>query len=587
MDRASDLHFFDIHARTTHNLAGNMQTGWKVLCLQISDTDLIGELWGAIGMKITRSVRTASMLAVAALLAGGAIGTAVAADEPTNEWATQFFDVKPLLLEGVASQVGSPANVNFIRDGIIETFPGEQEPGGFMVDFIGPLPVGRYEVTLSNFNDDDDIQPVGHYTALTFFEADQLGDDIHPVEVGESTSFFVSLPVADDVVGPFGQDFQEGLSARILLPDNIVVIDPESGAELAGEVTVPIQWDGEMYVTPIQVKAIALGDDPIQVEVWKDDLQVGVPNPGTPNYAGPNTVGSTPVFLEIIGGEVVADLSTMEVVDGDIPQYADGVAQHQVLIHARNAYGYPTAEAIDDLTLTANPSEGVVFGPVTPTGVTGEYKAFLTSTSTGVKFVTAAIDGVDLEAVEGANSAVFAAGPAVATESTITGSTGSVLANGKATHSATVTVRDAAGRPVPGVAVTFDADAALTALTPSANGARDQIVAAVTNDDGQVVVRFTSETPGKFAVSAMVEGEPVNGSPVTFEYAAVPNPDNGGGTDNGGSGNGGSGNDGGQQATKPGSQLAKTGGTASVIFGLLALISLAGTAAVVASRRRL
>ncbi|MDR2564537.1 MAG: Ig-like domain-containing protein [Bifidobacteriaceae bacterium] len=125
----------------------------------------------------------------------------------------------------------------------------------------------------------------------------------------------------------------------------------------------------------------------------------------------------------------------------------------------------------------------------------------------------------------------FEPGPADPDVSVFSTTTGNVLANGTAAHSAWVVVTDAQGNPVTGRTVAFAvatgapavAGPVLTGGSPSATAVSCDPSAADAptwcDQAGKALVYVTSNEPGSFAASATLESQNVNGSPrdVTFE----------------------------------------------------------------------
>ncbi|HEU5473721.1 MAG TPA: Ig-like domain-containing protein, partial [Actinophytocola sp.] len=100
----------------------------------------------------------------------------------------------------------------------------------------------------------------------------------------------------------------------------------------------------------------------------------------------------------------------------------------------------------------------------------------------------------------------------VAATSELTVTAGEVVANGTATHTATVTVRNATGGPVAAVLVTFQAESGAHLVIPS----------CTSGGDGTCTVDITSVLAGSYDIRAFIGGAETGGSPATAVF--VPGP---------------------------------------------------------------
>ncbi|ACQ81027.1 Ig domain protein group 1 domain protein [Beutenbergia cavernae DSM 12333] len=100
----------------------------------------------------------------------------------------------------------------------------------------------------------------------------------------------------------------------------------------------------------------------------------------------------------------------------------------------------------------------------------------------------------------------------VPTDSSLTISSGTRVANGVESHAATATVRNAAGGPVGGQLVTFQTPSAVTASAGS----------CVTASDGTCSVTLTTTVAADHEIRAFLEAGEIGGSPATASFVAGP-----------------------------------------------------------------
>ncbi|MDR2374041.1 MAG: Ig-like domain-containing protein [Bifidobacteriaceae bacterium] len=114
--------------------------------------------------------------------------------------------------------------------------------------------------------------------------------------------------------------------------------------------------------------------------------------------------------------------------------------------------------------------------------------------------------------------ATFRAGPANAANSSLTTSSGSVLPNGKDTHSATVTVRDALGNPVTGETVSFGLADSGPAFFVGA--CQEHSCALKTSDKGQATALVASSASVTAQVTAALTSGPIASAGLLFAAGA-------------------------------------------------------------------
>lgn len=161
---------------------------------------------------------------------------------------------------------------------------------------------------------------------------------------------------------------------------------------------------------------------------------------------------TSPVFksdgtVVFTGGTPVAANST---ITGTGPVTADGSATSTVTITLQDANNNPVEGQVPTFTATDTGSSNV-YGVCSATNSTGQSVCTLASGSAETKTLSIATP-----VTKTGGTVIFTAGSAVAVNSTITG-TGPVLANGVATSTVTITLRDAGNNPVTGIVPTFTA----------------------------------------------------------------------------------------------------------------------------------
>ncbi|MDR2566489.1 MAG: Ig-like domain-containing protein [Bifidobacteriaceae bacterium] len=215
---------------------------------------------------------------------------------------------------------------------------------------------------------------------------------------------------------------------------------------------------------------------------------------------------------------------------------ADGVDHYTGVVtlcdeHGLNVgAGYPVAlEVPGDLLATPG-------GPYV-TDQNGQVTVRFTTVKADVYRVNALIGAAKIGPAD--QEITFVAGPAVAANSELSVSSGKPLADGQATHSATVKVVDAHGNAVAGQVVAFTVSegaqgvagpeftgtgqpqATAASCDPGLQGAPDWCV-----EKGLARVYIVSNEPGTFAVAAALGANPVKHSPLDVMFSAgEPDPD--------------------------------------------------------------
>ncbi len=139
---------------------------------------------------------------------------------------------------------------------------------------------------------------------------------------------------------------------------------------------------------------------------------------------------------------------------------ANGASPSTLTVTARDAQGNPVAGQV--VTLSAS-GTGNALSPVSgTTDATGLFTASLTSTVAEAKTVTASLGSVSVS-----GSVTFVAGPPSVSTSTFGATPGSVVGNGVATTTLTVTLRDAQGNLAPGQPVTLSSNGSNNTFVPS------------------------------------------------------------------------------------------------------------------------
>ncbi|MDR1189217.1 MAG: Ig-like domain-containing protein [Bifidobacteriaceae bacterium] len=211
------------------------------------------------------------------------------------------------------------------------------------------------------------------------------------------------------------------------------------------------------------------------------------------------------------------------------PLVADGDQAYGVTVSLFDSVGNPYTVAGVPVTVTYRLGARMIAEDLVTDAAGAAATAFAT-TEAGSWRATADVGGQAVE-VGSPLALPFEPGPPSADVSVFDATTGNVLADGSAAHSAWVVVTDAQGNPVPSRAVAFtvatgspsvpgpvltggSATATVASCDPAVAGAP-----AWCDQAGKALVYLTSNEPGSFAVGATLGGATVNGSPreVSFE----------------------------------------------------------------------
>ncbi|MHC0042875.1 beta strand repeat-containing protein [Vibrio campbellii] len=184
---------------------------------------------------------------------------------------------------------------------------------------------------------------------------------------------------------------------------------------------------------------------------------------------------------------------------------ADGVAEIIITVQERDEFGTARESNSGTLTLTAEPSEGVVISDITSNG-DGTYSAKVTSTKAQEVVISGEIDG---NALGGSATVEFVA---VVDFSNAVFSRDKVSANADGSEQITVTVqlKDADGNDYAssGGEITFGEHTGLTLASSQDNG------------DGTYTAVFTSKTSQTFNITASIAGSALSNN-IDIEFTPV------------------------------------------------------------------
>ncbi|MFC4222580.1 Ig-like domain-containing protein, partial [Lysinibacter cavernae] len=218
------------------------------------------------------------------------------------------------------------------------------------------------------------------------------------------------------------------------------------------------------------------------------------------------TVRNSPLEVEFKSGAPTAVESSWTVTP-EGPVTADGEQAYTATVTVRDSNKNPVAEQAVGFDVPAAVS--ISAGPYV-SDAKGVITATFTSTEAGTYAVSAKMGA---ETIGKAKDIVFTAGESNVGEtgtSTFAVSPGTRIADGADKHTATAIVTDKFNNPVKGVKVTFGAE----------NGATLSKTEATTDENGRAAVDVTSEKVGNYAITALVDGIVVKGSPATAAFIA-------------------------------------------------------------------
>ncbi|WP_392560810.1 Ig-like domain-containing protein [Orbus sturtevantii] len=218
------------------------------------------------------------------------------------------------------------------------------------------------------------------------------------------------------------------------------------------------------------------------------------------NKSGQTSSGKKPVTF-------VSDSSTMKftvTADDKADVVADGKASHSVLVTVTDANNNPIADQV----VGVKADNGATLVKVDKTDAAGKLTVTVTNTKAGDSVVTVTVNELAAQSVTVAFIADSSTVQFVDSDMNVT--MDNALANGEATNSVTVLVKDEHGNPVPNYEVAFSA----------AEGAKVANKVASTNSDGIATMTITSTIAGSYDISASItnkSGQTSSGKkPVTF-----------------------------------------------------------------------
>jgi hypothetical protein len=212
----------------------------------------------------------------------------------------------------------------------------------------------------------------------------------------------------------------------------------------------------------------------------------------TVTYSATTTAVTLSATTTVTFGAGGVDAGQSRVVADPLTVTADGTASSTITVTLNDASGNPVEGKV--VTLTQLPAGGSTISPASGTSTALGIVTFtVTSTSTGQVSYQATGDGVEITTT---TTVTFVPGPVDANQSTVVADPTSALADGTATSTITVTLRDANGNPVPGQTVTLtqSPDAGSVITGPS----------GLSDPQGVVTFTATSTTTGLVTYTASV-----------------------------------------------------------------------------------
>lgn len=232
---------------------------------------------------------------------------------------------------------------------------------------------------------------------------------------------------------------------------------------------------------------------------------------------------ATPVIkadgtVTFIAGAIAAATST---ITGTGPVIADNTATSTVTITLLDAFSNPVSGSTPTFSLSGT---GNTLTACSATNASGVSTCTAKSTDSGVKTLAIVTPVAKTD-----GTITFTAGTPVAVNSTITG-TGPVVANGVATSTVTVTLRDATNNPVPGLTPTFGTTGTNNTLSAcSATNASGEATCTLTSTKAEIktlsILTPVSKTDGSvtfIADAASVANSTITGTgPVVADNVAT------------------------------------------------------------------
>lgn len=269
------------------------------------------------------------------------------------------------------------------------------------------------------------------------------------------------------------------LAGPISLDESTMKVEPEK-AVVGGEEKLTVTLTlVDAFGNPIAGQQVTFGSEATEDEFSTTD-PLATDEDGVATVEVTSTLAGTRPASAMFADEqkLTADMvftagtpdprtSTIEIRPATV--LADGQAEASIRVTLRDAFGNPVPDTEVGLSL------GVLRDvPVPASGRTnadGRFDAVLTSLKAGLKEVTAGWGGESTISA----TVTFFAGQPDKTQSTLTASPTSLVADGVAKTTLTATIRDANGNPVPSTLVTFDLSGtgntlSATEATTDANG---------------------------------------------------------------------------------------------------------------------
>ena len=432
-------------------------------------------------------------------------GTQIGTDEPVPFSTQPGPGLYTLTLDRTIAQVGTPitatativdpsgdpvagVTVSFTNaSDPVTTLTGENgtktcvtgEDGTCSVTITSDTP-GVYtgEISATAVIDGEDTVLTGSEATVTFTEgptAAQVSAEVGPDSqtVGEPVTITVRVTGTDDapLSGLTEDDFAILVQGEGL--DDLVLTDFQETEPGVYTWSTTSTQTGE-YEVSVEVQGVEPEDNPhvtfIAGEVCVEDC--------TPRNPG--------------------DVTRVEVTTDQQP--ADGVSRDVVTVYAYDKYGNPVPDAIVSSALLDETDQVTIGSPIPPTGADGTTTIGYTSTRTGTHQVSVVVGGKtpDPSEVTLTFTQPETNPPDLIRSSWVIAPTGplTVGVGPDNTYTATATILDRDGNPVPGVTVTFAVNSAAPVFAP--------VPTCVTGEDGICDVGLYSIRAGSYAVTATV-----------------------------------------------------------------------------------
>nr|MCU0780868.1 Ig-like domain-containing protein [Akkermansiaceae bacterium] len=202
-----------------------------------------------------------------------------------------------------------------------------------------------------------------------------------------------------------------------------------------------------------------------------------------------------------------ADADESTVVAEPIYVDANGSSTSTVTVTLKSAEGVPVAGK--NVTLTGNPATAVIT-PVAPTSDANGVATFTVSSATPGTVVFTATDVTDNNLAITETASVNFVGPVNAGLSTVVASPAAVVANGTATSTITVSLKDANGFPTAGKEVTLAAGTENPVIVPESAMTNASGVATFTVSSGTIGTEVFTATAGSVTITQTASVEFLN-----------------------------------------------------------------------------